>query len=514
MADRPGIGWPNLLARRAFLRLAGATTLATGAGPAAVKESSSAASEGSRQGSAATATPKIWIGAFEVKHVWGYADKHSVAPAEGFDLMLSTGPDQEPASGRVEFFRIGHHPPEGHKSVWTSEQVTVSSQPVSRSASAIGAGWPPTLHDIDTKNWPPGYYSADFVHASGMRDLQIAQIVVLNPRRSGQVLVRLGTNTYQAYTAWGGHSLYPTGDESQRGNAVSFDRPSWPEFFTYDVYLARWLEALGQREGFAVDYATNFDVYRNPDLIAAYPLVISGSHDEYWSKEEFDAFERRIFTLGRNTAFFGANAAYFQVRYGDLDRPPGGTDRGRILVCYKRLTDPIVRRESASNPLLLATTYFREEGRRPESMLMGVAYQGWFQPGPDDIPRYPYLVARTDLPFFSGTGLQPGDVAADVVGYEWDNRDPDGDSRRLWQSGRSLNRPLPLESIQVLFRGAPVDNDGKQGLAEAVYFESPAGARVFSAGSIRWAWGLGKPGFEREPFKRFNENLVKALLNR
>jgi hypothetical protein len=84
----------------------------------------------------------------------------------------------------------------------------------------------------------------------------------------------------------------------------------------------------------------------------------------------------------------------------------------------------------------------------------------------------------------------------------------------LWQSGRSLNRPLPLESIQVLFRGAPVDNDGKQGLAEAVYFESPAGARVFSAGSIRWAWGLGKPGFEREPFKRFNENLVKALLNR
>src|SRR5262249_9422303 len=209
-----------------------------------------------------------------------------------------------------------------------------------RNAATVGAAWPPTLSDVDTRTWPPGYYSADFVHAgSSIRDLQVAQIIVRNPRRSGQVLLRLGTNTYQAYNAWGGYSLYPTEDESQRGTAISFDRPTSPDFFTYDVYLARWLEALGAKESFCVDYAANFDVHREPDLVAHYPLVVSASHDEYWSKEEFDAFEHRIFTLGRNVIFFGANAAYFQVRYADLNCPPNGANRGRIIVCYKRLSD-------------------------------------------------------------------------------------------------------------------------------------------------------------------------------
>ncbi|MBO0736597.1 MAG: hypothetical protein J2P48_08515, partial [Alphaproteobacteria bacterium] len=119
----------------------------------------------------------------------------------------------------------------------------------------------------------------------------------------------------------------------------------------------------------------------------------------------------------------------------------------------------------------------------------------------------------TDAPFFAGTGYQPGDVAAEVVGYEWDNRDPAGDGHRLWDVERSRLPPLPAEAVKVLLHGAPVDVNGNPRRAEAVYFESPAGAKVFSAGATRWAWGLGKPGFERGPFKRFNENLLGAFLD-
>lgn len=155
---------------------------------------------------------------------------------------------------------------------------------------------------------------------------------------------------------------------------------------------------------------------------------------------------------------------------------------------------------------------FREEARRPETMLMGSAYQSWFQPQDDNGPRFPYRVARTDLPFFENTGLKVGDIFAEVVGYEWDNRDPSGDGLRLWDEKQSKNTLLPKDLLKVLFTGSPVDNDGKQGLAEAVYFQAPSGAKVFNAGSIRWAWGLGKPGFERAPFKKFNENLVLQLL--
>src|SRR5262249_19528404 len=279
--------WPGL-ARRTVLKAAGATMLARSLGRAA------------EQGGHALVVPELWTGPFAIKIVWGYAGKHSVVAGESFDVMLSTGPDRRSATGRLEFFRIGFHPEGDQKLVWTSPLLGVEAWPVSRGAAATGAAWPATLRDIDTSRWPPGYYSADFVHAeTGIRDLQALQILVRNPRRDGRVLLKLSTNTYQAYNRWGGHSLYPPEDQSQRGSVVSFDRPTPPAFFEYEAYLARWLEALGGEAGFMVDYATDFDVHSDPTLVTNYPLVLSGSHDEYWTKEMFDAFERRIFQLGR-----------------------------------------------------------------------------------------------------------------------------------------------------------------------------------------------------------------------
>jgi hypothetical protein len=82
----------------------------------------------------------------------------------------------------------------------------------------------------------------------------------------------------------------------------------------------------------------------------------------------------------------------------------------------------------------------------------------------------------------------------------------------LWDHHKSQIPPIAPASIKVVFTGSPVDLHGKQGKAEAVYFVSSAGAKVFSTGSIRWAWGLGKPDFEQEKFKRFNANLLMHLL--
>src|SRR5262249_3485401 len=159
----------------------------------------------------------------------------------------------------------------------------------------------------------------------------------------------------------------------------------------------------------------------------------------------------------------------------------------------------------------LITMRFRDMGRRPESMLMGGAYQSYFDRSAVPL-KYPYFVARTDLPFFQGTGYGVGDPVGDLVGYEWDNTDPDQDGARLWNVQTSRIAPVDLGSIKVLFTGSPVDIDGKQGKAEAVYFVSNAGAKVFNAGSIRWSWGLGKADFERDAFKTFNRNLLLHFL--
>lgn len=92
-----------------------------------------------------------------------------------------------------------------------------------------------------------------------------------------------------------------------------------------------------------------------------------GAHDEYWTKEEFDSFERRIFSRGQNTIFFGANTAYFQVRYADVNRPADDVDLGRQMICYKSPNDPIGRRNSSVDRQLLITARFRDGARRPET---------------------------------------------------------------------------------------------------------------------------------------------------
>ena len=487
------------LPRRELLSLAGASVIGGQAGAAA------AATEGQHATPAAGAG--AWTQWFAVQRIWGYADRFSFLPGEPLNVMLAGGPGQPARQVHLEVFRVGAN--QAQTLVWKSDPVSVGYRPATRSASAIGPDWPPAIAGIDTSAWPPGVYSADVVEqVSATRDVKVAQWIVRNPKRAGAVLVKLGTNTWQAYNTWGGHSLYPSDDNETRGVMVSFDRPSPPDFFEYDAYLVGWLEGLAASLG-GVDYASNFDIHRDPALMDGYKLVICGGHDEYWSGEEFAAFERRIFEQGRNTAFFGGNTAYYQVRYGDANRPPDGEPEGRQVVCYKDETDPILRRASKTDRALLVTDLFRANARRPETMLMGVAYQSWFDPAGQS--QFGYQVARTDLPFFEGTGWKIGDIAAEVVGYEWDNRDPEGDGRRLWDKARSHNAAIPLADIQVLFAGHPVDVDGVKGLAEAVYWRSAAGAQVFSAGSIRWSWGLGKDGFVQPAFQRFNENLVRAL---
>jgi hypothetical protein len=490
--------WPSI-PRRILLRLAGAGLIGAPLPALAQREG------GAPPPTAPRPSEAIWTEFFKGQRVWAYVDRQSLLPGDPLNVMLAVGPGMPGRRVRLEVFRIGAAGPE---KVWVSDFVNVGYHGATASAAAIGPGWPVGFANIDTSAWAPGCYSVDVVEqTTATRDVRAAQWIVSNPKRSGAVLVRLGTNTYQAYNPWGGHSLYPNGDDA-RGLIVSFDRPTPPAFFEYDAYLVAWLESLAAQIG-GVDYASNFDIHADPALMDRYPLVITGAHDEYWSGEEFSAFQRRIFKLGRNTAFFGADTAYCQVRYGDLNRAPGGKELGRQIVCYKTASDPIVRRAGTLDPTLLETSNFRQNARRPETMLLGGAYQSWFEPaGPQ---RPPYRVARTDHPWFAGTGWKVGDVAADVVGYEWDNRDPDGDGKRLWEPQRSRIPALEANSVSVLFRGEATDAEGKPGVAEATFYQSPAGAKVFNAGAIRWAWGLGKEGFVQPAFQKFNENLVRAL---
>jgi hypothetical protein len=180
------------------------------------------------------------------------------------------------------------------------------------------------------------------------------------------------------------------------------------------------------------------------------------------------------------------------------------------MICFKLADEPITRR--TPDWKMLITAKFRDQSRRPETMLLGVGLDSWFS-AVDPNLRYDYKVVDASSPLFEGTRWKTGDsIGNNVVGYEFDSRDPERDGKRLYERGISRIKELPLDRIKVLFAAEPLDFQGKKSKAEAVYFETPAGAKVFNAGSIRWSWGVNKVEERSLSFQIFNRNLIHYML--
>ena len=83
------------------------------------------------------------------------------------------------------------------------------NEEVQMTACSAEASWPTAYENVETKDWKPGFNTIDFVdNSDGQSDLNVACIVVTDPDLTGDILVWLCTNTYQAYNEWGGGSLY------------------------------------------------------------------------------------------------------------------------------------------------------------------------------------------------------------------------------------------------------------------------------------------------------------------
>jgi len=112
---------------------------------------------------------------------------------------------------------------------------------------------------------------------------------------------------------------------------------------------------------------------------------------------------------------------------------------------------------------------------RPESSLVGVQYVG-----SDHGQRQGgYIVAGAGtLPWaFEGTGLSDGDVFGQY-GIEIDAR-----------------TPVSPPGIQLLAHIPDLLGPGRT--AEMTYYETPAGAKVFAAGSLNFGASLGRPEVDR-----------------
>jgi hypothetical protein len=282
----------------------------------------------------------------------------------------------------------------------------------------------------------------------------------LQPGASSRVLVVLPTNTWEAYNfqdvdgdGWG--DTWYAGAPHQ---TVDLARPytargAPPRFYRYDLPFLHWLYWSGKGAEFVSD--SDFESFRTgDDLARAYDLVVFEGHEEYVGAHEYDVAQR-FRDLGGNLMFLSANNFFWKV------------DR--------------------NGSVLHRAGQWRQNGR-PEAALIGAQYRA-----NDDGRRQGLFVVQsaTTAPWlWTGTDLVDGSTfGAFVGGYG------------IEIDATTTDSPLGtmvLASIPDLF--------GPGVTAEMTYYETPAGAKVFAAGTLDFG---GSSTFW--PVKQMLENVWARL---
>lgn len=414
--------------------------------------------------------------------VEGYFDQLSYLPGQNAALKLSSNGD----AVHLTVERIGAT----NQVVYTKADVTAQVSPVPDRASSDGCGWPTAVEIPIEGDWKSGYYQVALeTSLDGVKARSTAFFVIrsANPGADTSILLQLSTNTYNAYTNWGGHSLYSYHDrDGLQGHRVSFNRPLNSQFNNWEVHFVRWAESNGYR----MDYAVNSDLEFHPEILKHYQLILSVGHDEYWSAPMRDNLEAFIGN-GGNVAFFSGNTCCWQVR---------SEEEGRALTCWKQafVFDPQYR---TTDHKLLSTAWSHHLVERPENQLTGVGFlwggyhksHGQFMDG-----RSAYEVHRPEHWVFENSGLKQGDHFGGkdtIVGYECDGCEME------WKDGL----PFPThkdgtpETFTILgtcpARWAPgdcywYDQFPKDRVGASVLGVYTRGGTVFTCGSTDWAHGL------------------------
>jgi hypothetical protein len=361
----------------------------------------------------------------------------------------------------VRAYRIGAYRGGSGLLVWESGRRPGRLQPAPVFAPAstrtVVAPWGRDL-TVDTTGWETGFYVFTLRTGSGW-ETQVPYIVTAGSA-AGTVALVAPVTTWQAYNQWGGYSLYAGANGDRRSHAVSFDRPYNGATGANDYRTAAIpVVVRAEQTGGPLSYFTNVDLHRIPDALHGARGYVTMGHDEYWTNTMRQAvLDARA--EGTNLAFLSANTMYWRVRLA-----PRSTGPARLMVGYRHDAhlDPLY---AAGSPE--ATNLFREPpAPRPEHDLLGMQYECY----PVDTD---YVVASPDWWGFRGTGLRRGDHVEGLVGPEADRVYPDA----------RLPRPL-----QVLSH-SPYSCRGVTTSSQSVYYTTPSGAGVFSAGTLRWGCAL------------------------
>lgn len=295
-----------------------------------------------------------------------------------------------------------------------------------------------------------------------------------------------------------------------RGYSKYYASAGWA---SYDRLFAHWAE----REGIAIEYATQHDLHADPSLLDHYDCMVCVGHDEYWSWEMRDAVDAFV-ERGGNVARFAGNF-YWQIRM---------ENEGARQVCYKWQApthDPL---RSANDTSRLTANWEDPRVGRPGAATFGLN-GGWgiYAGVGAMVPRGAggFTVYRPQHWALAGTHLRYGDILggkANIFGYEVDGLDYEIRQGLPWPTFKdgapesveivALGLATNTENVPETrgdvsyfnFYGDPAaelvplryDDEGVEALDDAsrgsgmvVTFSRGAGT-VFHAGTCDWVAGL------------------------
>ncbi len=409
----------------------------------------------------------------------GYADQVSALSGTALTLRVST---QAPTF-KVRAYRFGYYRGGMARQVWASDTVRGDRQRSSRlvrSTRTVVAPWRPSLK-VSTNGWAPGAYLFKLTASTGFQ--AYVPYFVQSPHGAGRVVLVAPVTTWEAYNNWGGYSLYVAPPGKTQSWAVSYDRPFAAPGANAFMYGVLPVVIQAERSGVPLAYITTVDLNADPHLLDGAAAYVDMGHDEYWTNGMRSAVLAAR-NAGTNLAFLGADTAYWRIRL---------QNHGRWEVGYK--TDAVLDPMASKRPRQVTGAFRNPPQPQPENTVTGAQYECF----PVDTA---YRVVSPHWWGFAGTGVKNGDQFRHLVGIEADRVYP------------VPSTPRPLQVLSY----SPYGCRGVPTTAESIYYTTPSGAGVFTAGTLRWTCALkarcadvGASRRTRTFARKVTANLLRAM---
>ena len=250
---------------------------------------------------------KSWAQSIPVKMSADFSRRKTADRVEGYfsTTSLSCGESAEliivnpPKKTTVSIFRTGYYKGKGARFI---------------SKEVIRGDW----SFIPSESTPPGQYL--FRLDSPGKISSFVPLIIRNPDAPSEITFVSSVLTWQSYNQWGGKSLYKGEDAKRetRASEVSFDRPYDGDGSGQVRYMELPLLKIVEKLGIDINYATDFDLDSNKELLKNTNAVLFGGHSEYWTIEMRASVEEAI-ANGVNLIVLGGNTAYNKTTLS-LDR--------------------------------------------------------------------------------------------------------------------------------------------------------------------------------------------------